>query len=170
MVPRQIFAWTPIGTNKIKKENAMFKRKRLATAILVFAAALSTVCCNLLTAQEEEAPRPQFGNQIRPITGDLYRAGNGMWHNIFLVTDAGIILTDPLNVEHATWLKAELAKRFKVPVKYVIYSHSHFDHIEGGAVFADTATFIAHEGVLKNIDGRYPHMPGNMIDRNNNGK
>ena len=148
----------------------MFKRKPLATATLLLAAALSTVCCNLLAAQEEAAARPEFGNQIRPITGNLYRAGNGMWHNIFLVTDAGIILTDPLNVEHATWLKAELAKRFDVPVKYVIYSHSHFDHIEGGAVFADTATFIAHEGVLENMDGRYPHMPGDMIDRNRNGK
>jgi glyoxylase-like metal-dependent hydrolase (beta-lactamase superfamily II) len=51
----------------------------------------------------------------------------------------------------------------------VIYSHSHWDHIEGGAVFADTATFLAQEGVLKNMDGRIPHMPGDMVDRNNNG-
>jgi glyoxylase-like metal-dependent hydrolase (beta-lactamase superfamily II) len=51
------------------------------------------------------------------------------------------------------WLKAALAQRFSVPVKYVIYSHSHFDHGEGGAVFRDTATFIAHEGVATNMDG-----------------
>ena len=57
-----------------------------------------------------------------------------------------------------------------MPVRYVIYSHSHWDHIEGGSLFADTAQFIAQEGVLKNMDGRYPHMPGDMIDRNNNGQ
>ena len=56
-----------------------------------------------------------------------------------------------------------------MPVRYVIYSHSHWDHIEGGAVFADTARFVAHEGVARNMDGRIPQMPGDMLDRNNNG-
>jgi glyoxylase-like metal-dependent hydrolase (beta-lactamase superfamily II) len=56
-----------------------------------------------------------------------------------------------------------------VPVRYVVYSHSHFDHAAGGSVFADTATFVAHEHMLRNMDGRYPHMPGDMVDRNRNG-
>src|SRR5215211_3148112 len=30
------------------------------------------------------------------------------------------------------------------PVKFVIYSHDRADHATGGAVFADTATFISH--------------------------
>ena len=51
----------------------------------------------------------------------------------------------------------QLAQRFKVPVRYVVYSHSHFDHAEGGAVFADTAQFVAHRNMLRNMDGRYPH-------------
>src|SRR5690606_23348936 len=49
------------------------------------------------------------------------------------------------------------------------YSHSHWDHAEGGKVFADTATFVAHETMRQNMDGRYPHMPGDIIDRNGNG-
>src|SRR5256885_3685919 len=37
----------------------------------------------------------------------------------------------------------QLDERFpRVPVRYVIYSHSHWDHIEGGGVFADTAKFV----------------------------
>jgi glyoxylase-like metal-dependent hydrolase (beta-lactamase superfamily II) len=116
-----------------------------------------------------QAQGPRFGPQIVPITGELYRFGNGAWHGIFLVTDDGIILADPISPQIATWLKDELDARFDVPVKYVIYSHSHWDHVEGGEVFRDTATFIAHEGVRRNLDGRYPHMPGNMIDRNLNG-
>ena len=54
-------------------------------------------------------------------------------------------------------------------MRYVVYSHSHFDHAAGGAVFADTARFVAHEHMLRNLDGRYPHMPGDMVDRNRNG-
>jgi len=107
--------------------------------------------------------------EIVQITGDLYRARNNNYFSIFLVTPDGIILADPVNVAFATWLKEQFGQRFKVPVRYVIYSHSHWDHIEGGAVFADTARFVAHEGVARNMDGRIPQMPGDMLDRNNNG-
>src|SRR5438093_6153980 len=69
----------------------------------------------------------------------------------FMVTRDGIILVEPIGTEMAAWLKAEMARRFNVPVKYVIYSHSHWDHASGGAIYADTARFIGHESMLKNI-------------------
>lgn len=137
----------------------------LSLSFLLF----SGFCFLPLQAQDDEAPAFAFRNSITHITGDLYRASNGAWHAIFLVTDAGIILADPLNPDFAVWLKDELDSRFDVPVRYVIYSHSHFDHAAGAAVFADTATIVAHERVALNLDGRFPHMPGDMIDRNANG-
>jgi glyoxylase-like metal-dependent hydrolase (beta-lactamase superfamily II) len=60
-------------------------------------------------------------------------------------------VTDPINAEVATWLKGELKERFNKPVKYLIYSHHHEDHISGGEVFADTATVIAHEKAVPAI-------------------
>jgi len=119
-------------------------------------------------------PAGQFAprqNTITRITGDLWRAGDGTWFMAFLVTPEGILLVDTLNPTFAKWLKAQLAERFPgKPVKYVIYSHTHWDHIDGSKLFADTAKFIAQEGALRNLDGRYPHMPGDMLDRNDNGK
>ena len=116
-------------------------------------------------AQPRTPPR-----EIVPVKGDLYRARNGNWYTAFLVTPAGIILGDPINEDFAPWLERELDVRFPgKPVRYVVYSHSHFDHAAGGAVFADTAIFVAHENMLPNLDGRYPQMPGDMIDRNDNG-
>ena len=82
---------------------------------------------------------------ITTITGDLYRFQNNGHYSVFLVTPAGVIATDPIDKDAAGWLKAEIATRFKVPVKYVIYSHGHADHDSGGEVFADTATFVGHE-------------------------
>ena len=107
--------------------------------------------------------------EIVNVKGDVYRARNNNYFSLFMVTPEGIILADPINAAFATWMKEQFAERFKVPVRYVIYSHSHWDHIEGGAVFADTAKFIAHENVARNMDGRIPQMPGDMLDRNNNG-
>jgi glyoxylase-like metal-dependent hydrolase (beta-lactamase superfamily II) len=131
-------------------------------------AVLAAFCTTSAWAQPR-APRPPQ-REIVQVAGDLYRARNGNWYTVFLVTPAGIILGDPINKEFSPWLKGELDRRFPGrPVRYVVYSHSHFDHAEGGAVFADTATFVGHENMARNMDGRYPQMPGDMIDRNANG-
>ena len=93
------------------------------------------------TAFGQQAPV----REITKITGDLYRFRNAGHFSVFLVTPAGILATDPIDAEAARWLKAELAKRFDKPVKYLIYSHDHADHISGGEVFADSALVIGHE-------------------------
>ncbi len=89
--------------------------------------------------------------EIVNIAGDLYRATNNGHHTAFLVTSEGIILTDPIGTDFATWLKAELEERFGVPVRYVLYSHYHDDHASGGAVFDDTAEFIGHDNMPINL-------------------
>jgi glyoxylase-like metal-dependent hydrolase (beta-lactamase superfamily II) len=148
-------------------------RIRLAI-VLTGASALAAVSLVALRAPAlaQQGPAAQRGpvREIIHITGDLYRARNGNWYAIFLVTPEGIILGDPINTDFAQWLKAELDTRFEVPVRYVVYSHSHFDHAAGGAAFADTAIFVAHENMTRNMDGRYPQMPGDMVDRNRNGR
>jgi glyoxylase-like metal-dependent hydrolase (beta-lactamase superfamily II) len=89
---------------------------------------------------------------ISRIAGDLYRFQNVSHRSVFLVTPEGIVVTDPINAEVAAWLKAELKSRFDLPVKYVIYSHGHADHISGGEVFADTATVVAHANAKAHIE------------------
>jgi len=130
--------------------------------LLLIAAGLTMI------VQANAQPR-QPVREIIPLGDDLYRARNGNWYTIFLVTPDGIILGDPIGTEFSQWLSTELDRRFGVPVRYVVYSHSHFDHAQGGAVFRSTARFVAHENMLRNMDGRFPHMPGDMIDRNGNG-
>ncbi len=87
------------------------------------------------------------GREIGKLTGDVYYARSDDYVSAFLVTRDGIVLVEPVGTEHATWLKSELAQRFGVPVKFVIYSHSHADHASGAAVFADTARILGHEAL-----------------------
>jgi glyoxylase-like metal-dependent hydrolase (beta-lactamase superfamily II) len=100
-------------------------------------------------AQQPQAPQ----RSISKIAGDLYRFQNNFHYSVFLVTPAGIIVTDPIDAEAAAWLKAELAKQFNRPIKYLIYSHDHRDHIAGGEVFADTAVVVAHTNTKATILG-----------------
>lgn len=118
------------------------------------------VCCCAVAALSDTAwaqqralyQQTQYkGQEIGNLTGDVYYARQDDYLSVFMVTPEGIILVEPVGTEMATWLKGELARRFKVPVRYVIYSHHHWDHASGGAVYADTARFVGHENMLKNI-------------------
>ena len=89
---------------------------------------------------------------ITQATDNLYWAHLDSHRVAFLVTDEGVILADTISTEFSTWLKGEIESRFGVPVRYVLYSHHHWDHVSGGAVFEDTATFIGHENMLPNLE------------------
>jgi glyoxylase-like metal-dependent hydrolase (beta-lactamase superfamily II) len=91
--------------------------------------------------------------EISRLAGEVYRFRNNNHYSVFAVTSDGIIATDPINADAAKWLKAELQQRFGRPVKYLIYSHDHADHIAGGEVFADTAMVIAHDNAKAAIVG-----------------
>jgi glyoxylase-like metal-dependent hydrolase (beta-lactamase superfamily II) len=98
-------------------------------------------------------------HEITNVTGDLYRFRQVRHFGMFLVTPDGIIVVDPTNSEVATWLKQQLDERFGVPVKYVIYSHSHNDHASGAELFAETATIIGHENMRNNLQSPAADAP-----------
>ena len=116
---------------------------------------------------------------IAHINGDVYHAYTNRSGTAFLVTSEGIILADPLSRDFAQWLKEELAMRFGVPVRYVVYSHYHWDHGSGGEVFADTAELVGHANMLSYLEMPPPtttladvvgqYEPIAALDSNGNG-
>ena len=145
---------------------------RLVTRIVL--ALCSLVLASGASAQQaaQQAPAaPQRG--IVNITGQLYRAQNNNHYTVFLVTPEGVIMSDPINRDFARWLKGEIATRFKVPVRYVLYTHRDWDHASGGVVFADTAEFVGHRNMLVALapPAGNPPLPGDAvkIDANKNG-
>ena len=103
------------------------------------------------SAQPAPVRRPPAKRSITNIAGDVYQFKNNFHNSVFLVTPHGVIFVDPINRGASTWLKAELWRRFNQPVKYVIYSHDHADHISGGEIFADTAIFVSHVKAKRDI-------------------
>jgi glyoxylase-like metal-dependent hydrolase (beta-lactamase superfamily II) len=100
-------------------------------------------------AQSQQAPV----REITKIAGEVYRFRNANHYSVFAVTPAGVIATDPINADAARWLEAEITQRFNQPVRYLVYSHDHADHIAGGQVFADTAIVVAHDNAKATIVG-----------------
>ena len=108
-------------------------------------AAAWAIASILAAATAADAQPPARG--IEELKPGLFRAQNNQHYTVFLLTPAGIILSDPISTEFAQWLRAELDERFDVPVRYVLYSHHHWDHASGGEVFADTAEFVGQEAM-----------------------
>ena len=127
----------------------------------------------LLLAATAAAQQPQPMRSIVNITGQLFRAQNDNHYTVFLVTPEGVIMSDPINRDFGRWLKGEIATRFKVPVRYVLYTHRDWDHASGGVVFADTAQFVGHVNMLTGIAapaGNPPLPQGEAaLDANRNG-
>ena len=97
-----------------------------------------------------QAPaRPPYATTRVEGTDNVYIFRNGNHQSMFIVTSEGVIATDPIAYGRPTGGQLYLDEIRKVtdkPVKYVIYSHHHFDHIAGGKAFKDAgATFVAHK-------------------------
>src|ERR1700755_2017176 len=89
---------------------------------------------------------PQTSTRKVEGTDNVYIFRYGGHQSMFVVTPQGVIATDPISYLRPAkpYIDAIKAVTDK-PIKYVIYSHHHYDHIAGGQPFKDLgATFIAH--------------------------
>ncbi|MEO8064268.1 MAG: MBL fold metallo-hydrolase [Pseudomonadota bacterium] len=84
--------------------------------------------------------------QTTEVAPDLYSFGAGLAFNAFMVTDDGVIVMDSFDADFAKASLEAIRKVTNKPIKYLIYSHNHDDHISGGAVFkAEGAMILCHE-------------------------
>ena len=95
-------------------------------------------------AQEDFDGSPSLVN----ITDNVYRTVHrpAAANSVVIATDEGLVVVDGTcrGEGDSAWLREELGRRFDVPVKYVVLSHDHEDHICDLHVFDDTAITISH--------------------------
>jgi glyoxylase-like metal-dependent hydrolase (beta-lactamase superfamily II) len=111
-------------------------------------AALAAVCLGVVAHAQQSTP-PPFATTKVDGTDNVYIFRYGNHQSMFVVTSAGVIATDPIGYgrpQAVVTYVDEIKKVTSQPIKYVIYSHHHFDHIAGGKPFKDAgARFVAHK-------------------------
>ncbi len=123
-------------------------RGLIASLCLCAAAVAAQPAWSQQTTAPAPAPPPSFATTKVEGTDNVYIFRYMGHQAMFVVTSAGVIATDPIGYVRREASKIYLDEIRKVtsqPVRYVIYSHHHYDHIAGGQPFKDAgATFVAH--------------------------
>jgi glyoxylase-like metal-dependent hydrolase (beta-lactamase superfamily II) len=111
---------------------------------------------------------PEKGYLVEEIRGGLYWVTDGSYNTMFMVTDEGVVAVDAPPSIGANYLKA-IAEVTDKPIKYVIYSHSHLDHIGAVAsIFPENATYIAHEKVAEELRRAHQELQASAAVGDNN--
>src|SRR3954468_15111751 len=99
--------------------------------------------------------RPQIETKKVDGTEGVYIFRNGGHQSMFVVTKDGVIATDPIAYGRSTGGQQyvdEIKKVTDKPIKYLIYSHHHFDHAAGGKAFKDAgARLIGHKNIKAHL-------------------
>ncbi|HET7911581.1 MAG TPA: MBL fold metallo-hydrolase [Pseudolabrys sp.] len=141
-------------------------RSLIALSAAVGAAGLATTAMAQTPAQQ-----PMFATTKVDGTDNVYIFRYQNHQAMFVVTPAGVIVTDPISYGRPQAAKTyldEIRKITNAPIKYLIYSHHHYDHIAGGKVFKDAgATVVAHRRAkerLAQLKGLDVVIPDQVVD------
>jgi glyoxylase-like metal-dependent hydrolase (beta-lactamase superfamily II) len=109
--------------------------------------------------------------ETRKITDNAYVFRYQNHQSLFVVTPEGVIATDPISLarpQAAETYIEEIRKITSAPIRYVVYSHHHYDHIAGGEPFKKLgATFIAHRNAkarLEALKSPVVVLPDEIVD------
>ena len=118
------------------------RRALLVVAGLLFACGLG--------AQDQDFSKVQI--KVSKVAGNVYML-QGVGGNIGAsVGDDGIVLIDDEFAPLADKIQAALRGITNKPVRFLINTHYHGDHIGGNAYFQKQASIIAHDNVRKRME------------------
>ena len=114
---------------------------------------MSTISCKKslavlggLTALVLAAAAHAQGNVVQVADGVYAFDPHDEYNSMFVVTDEGVIAIEPVNSRHATGMLEAIRSVTDQPVRYLLHSHNHWDHANGGNVFREAgAKIVAHE-------------------------
>jgi glyoxylase-like metal-dependent hydrolase (beta-lactamase superfamily II) len=123
----------------------MSARQRIETMMAVHGISVLCVLVLLAAAERVDAQAGDLatkGYMCRQIRDGLYWITDGAYNTMFLVTSEGVIAVDAPPTLGANYLKA-ISEVTSQPIKYLLYSHEHTDHIGAAQLFPKGIPIIA---------------------------
>src|SRR5437870_5308937 len=111
-----------------------------------FSAVLVAACFVSAAALSDDAPKPFF---------TLHDLGSGVWAAVavpgsgagsnagFIIGEDGVIVVDTFqSAAAAARLLSAIRERTTLPIRFVVNTHYHLDHVAGNGVFHDAGAQI----------------------------
>ena len=102
-------------------------------------------------AQAQTAPNKRYQKMAEGVYAALVVPGSNVSANSgFVIGTNGVWVFDALRPYVVKEMLAEIKKLTRLPVKYVLNSHHHYELVMGNSTYTG-ATIVAHENVRKNL-------------------
>ena len=101
------------------------------------------------SAQQEDFSKVEI--KATQVAGSVWMLAGSGGNIAVSAGDDGIVMVDDQFAPLLPKIKAALAKISQKPVRFLVNTHWHFDHVGGNAGMADTAAILAHENVRKRM-------------------
>ena len=99
---------------------------------------------NVDTLKKLATLKKAFTPKVTKITDDIYYASGFALGGVqMVITDDGLVIVDTTESrEAATEILAEFREITDKPIRYIIYTHGHIDHVYGSPVFMEEGTEV----------------------------
>src|SRR5712692_2945250 len=141
----------PVSDARVELERTTSpgRERPMSRLSYTIAGSVLAAACLGVAAYAQQPAAPPFATTKVDGTDNVYVFRYGNHQSMFVVTSEGVIATDPIGYGRPQAVKTyvdEIKKVTDKPIKFLIYSHHHFDHVAGGQPFKDAgATIIAHK-------------------------
>ena len=97
--------------------------------------------------------------EVRSLGKDVYtfRWNPDFYQSLFVVSATETLVVDPIGHAAAPHYREAIRRTTEAPIRKVVYSHSHRDHIAGAKELAPGAEIIAHANTRNRIIVRGDH-------------
>lgn len=111
---------------------------------------LWTCALLILTLQGEDFVMGATSGTRRLAEGVYSWSPGDNYYSMFVVTSAGVIAIEPHSSKHTERFIVAIKNVTSQPIKYLLISHNHWDHANGGQNFHDVgATVMAHAEAIE---------------------
>ena len=142
----RLYCGNDVQPNSRITTNGVFSMRLFSVKTALSFIAFALLCCGLARAQAPAEAAPVFF-KLAELAPGVFAAidveGKAGANAGFVIGDDGVLVIDSFyKPEAAQALLAEIRKRTALPLRFLVNTHYHIDHVSGNRIFADAGAQV----------------------------